>query len=201
MKDRPLLHFENGVMTCTSCLEFFKDKTGAGKNTFITGSSNFKVSSVCDHESSKSHAKAVEAKLAKQKGQAMQSSDAGKALLSLKTAERYVLASLFRNAHAVAKRGRPLTDNVWICEAIAAQGVDVGSTYLNEKACAKFLTFIADAETDMTRRQVEATPFFSIMMDGSQYRSKLEQESINMYIRTAVEGFVTEIFNDKAIAF
>ena len=38
----------------------------------------------CDHESRKSHAKAVEAKLAKQKGQAMKSSEAGKALLSLK---------------------------------------------------------------------------------------------------------------------
>jgi len=72
---------------------------------------------------------------------------AGKALLSLKTAERHVLASRFRNAHAVAKRGR-LTDSVWLCEAMAAQGVDVGSTYLNEKACAKLLTFIADAETD-----------------------------------------------------
>ena len=103
-----------------------------------------------------------------------------------------MLASRFRNAHAVAKRGRPLTDSVWICEAMAAQGVDVGSTYLNEKACAKLLTFIADAETDKRIWQVEASPYFSIMMDGSQDRSGLEQESI--YIRTAVEGNVTERF-------
>ncbi|XP_052243150.1 zinc finger protein 862-like [Dreissena polymorpha] len=191
-KDRPWLQFNDGVMTCSLCQVFFKNNTCVGKNTFITGSTNFKVSTVSDHESSKCHQKAAEAELAKQSKHDMQKSEAGKALLSLKSAERHVIASLFRNAHAVAKKGRPLSDYVWLCEAMAAQGVEIGSTYLNEKACSDFVSFISDVETDKTIKMLNDAPFFCFMMDGSQDRSGLEQESL--YVRTSLQGNVSERF-------
>lgn len=75
----------------------------------------------------------------------MQSS-AGKALRQLKAAERHRLAFLFRNVHAVAKNNRPLSDYTWLCHIDQAKGLDIGQSYLNQKAALVFLSSIADAE-------------------------------------------------------
>lgn len=89
-------------------------------------------------------------------------SDAGKALLSLKAAERHKLAYLFRNAHAVAKKNRPLSDYTWLCTIDKAKDLDIGETYINEKAALVFVSSIAGTERDKTVNMLGKSPFFFI---------------------------------------
>ena len=45
-----------GIMTCSVCISFPHSKSNLkNKNLFITGCSNFRVSSVVDHENSRGH--------------------------------------------------------------------------------------------------------------------------------------------------
>ena len=56
-------------------------------------------------------------------------SEAGKTLNLLKSSEVHRLAYLFRNAHAIAKQNRPLTDYKWLCHIDKSKGLDIGNTY------------------------------------------------------------------------
>lgn len=151
--NRPWLSYENGVMTCSICKSYYQSVSSSsnlkGKNAFIEGSKNLKLSTIQDHEACKGHLSAVQNTKAKA-STAIETlkSDSGKALMMMKSAERHRLVHLFRNAHAVGKNGRPLRDYTWLCQCTAANGVDIGKTYLNEKSALVFLSYISDAERD-----------------------------------------------------
>ena len=108
-------------MTCTTCIEFFQsDKIS---NPFISGSSNLRASAVTNHEQSKTHMKAIVALSAKGKLTTEKMvSEAGKTLKLLKSSEVHRLAYLLKNAHAIAKQNRPLTDYKWLCQVDKSKG-------------------------------------------------------------------------------
>jgi len=84
----------------------------------LEGCCNFKLSTIVDHETSAVHQYAVSAVTAKNavaKSGNLRATEAGKAYLALKEAERTRLSYLFRNAHATMKNNRPLTDFTWLC--------------------------------------------------------------------------------------
>ena len=122
----------------------------------------------------------------------MNKSTAGKTFNMLHVANRHRIAVLFRNAHAVIKQNKALTDYKWLCELDRAKGIDVGKTYLNEKAALNFVKIIAGAEKEKTTKLVNDAKFFSFLMDGSTDISGDEQEVI--YIRVVDKGKVTERF-------
>lgn len=200
-KGRPWLIYnvENKQMTCDICVKFYGSTSNTnqnlrGQNKFITGCSNLKISTIVDHETSKGHVIAVE-KTEVQKNKnadVVMQSNAGQALKQLKSAERHKLAFLFRNAHAIAKNNRPLSDYTWLCEIDKAKGIEIGQTYLNSKAALDFLSSIAGAEHEETRKIMCDTKFFSFMMDGSTDISGDEQEVL--YLRTSFKGQINERF-------
>ena len=61
----------------------------------------------------------------------------------VKEKDKSRMSILFRNAHAVAKQNRPYMDYVWVCRLDRAKGLDIGDTYLNDKACAAFVDNIS----------------------------------------------------------
>jgi hypothetical protein len=63
-------------------------------------------------------------------------SEAGKTLNLLKSSEVHRLAYLFRNAHAIAKQNRPLTDYKWLCHIDKSKGLDIGNTCVVQLTCA-----------------------------------------------------------------
>ncbi|XP_052787904.1 zinc finger protein 862-like [Mya arenaria] len=181
-------------MTCKVCQEYMtitQLQVKVGKK-FLTGCSNLKISAINDHEMSDMHKKAVESEKNTSTVDVLTSSSSGKALLSLKQAERNKLQHLFRNAHAVAKRGRPLRDYKWLCECTEAHGVKLGDTYKNSQAALAFLTYIGTVEVQQTIATVRMSKSFSILLDGSTDLSGDEQESI--YIRCSTNGKITERF-------
>ena len=101
---------ESQMMYCSVCRKHASDTQKS--NSFIAGTKNLKLEAVKDHELSKCHIHVL--KIAKGKS-APEDSPAMKTLNSLKTAQLERLALLFRNAHAIAKKGRPFNDFEWQC--------------------------------------------------------------------------------------
>ena len=95
MYDAEKLH-----MRCTDCVSFYgekilkidTDKNLRNLNTFILGSVNFRASTVNDHEKSRLHQKAHDHIISKEKSATEKAqSEAGRALLKLKSAEKMFL--------------------------------------------------------------------------------------------------------------
>lgn len=190
---------EKGVMTCSVCIQngnIQRTSNLKGQNKFLEGCSNFRISTILDHETSTSHKAAVSAISAKvaaaKSGGNLRSTEAGKAYLALKQAERTRLLYLFRNIHAVMKNNRPITDYKWLCQLDLAKGLDIGHTYFNNKAALQFVKAIAAVEIDKTVEMINAAPFFSVMMDGSTDITGDEQEAV--YVRMSYKGKPIERF-------
>lgn len=101
---------ESNVMFCQDCRMYVKEKKK--KNNFVVGTNNFKVEAVKDHESAQSHQESQRIKTAKT-GR-IKESLAGRSLALLKKSDLEKMQLLFRNAHAIGKKGRPFTDFAWM---------------------------------------------------------------------------------------
>jgi hypothetical protein len=179
---------DKNVMKCMLCIgqygETPQQSNLQGQNKFLTGCSNFRVSAITDHEKSNGHIRATEIKSAKSSNVA--SSAAGKALLQMREADRQRLSILFRNAHAIMKNNRPLSDYDWLCTLDKAKHQEIGSTYLNSKAALKFIEAMSLVESEKTADLVANANFFCVMMDGSTDISGDEQEAV--YVRVCLKG-------------
>eukprot|EP00731_Ephydatia_muelleri_P022417 Em0014g1008a len=102
------------------------------------------------------------------------------------------LALLFRNAHAIAKAGRPFSDMEWMCALDEKKGLDVGASYRTDKKCCEFIHCIAEEQRLGLQAQIQSNNFFSVMMDGTTDSSVSDAEII--YIRQGVKGVVAVNF-------
>jgi hypothetical protein len=82
-------------MSCSICVHRYGSSANGtsnlkGQNSFLLGSSNFRITAVTDHESSVAHKKAAELDNASARSESdiLLYTSAGKALQSLKQAER-----------------------------------------------------------------------------------------------------------------
>ena len=93
------------------------------------------------------------------------------------------LALLFRNAHAIAKAGRPFSYMEWMCELDEKKGLDVGASYRTDKKCCEFIHFIAEEQRLGLQAQLQSNNFnfFSVMVEGTTDLSVSDAEII--YIR------------------
>ncbi|KAI8493938.1 hypothetical protein Bbelb_282850 [Branchiostoma belcheri] len=122
--DRPWLrHVTEGdveTMVCDWCKEF--DKSG-GRNSFVTGCTTMKISSVTAHENSATH-KAVQEKrrlslIPRQERPLPQ------AVRRMEKQDMSQLQTLFRTAFYLAKNGRPFTDFKGLMELQKCNGIHI----------------------------------------------------------------------------
>ena len=116
-----------------------------------------KVESVKKHEASLAH---KSAQLKQNTADRPTETPAAKSLVSLNKIVVNRLKHLFRNAHALAKKGRPYADYEWMCNLDEAKGVDIGKTYRNRKVAAVFVECIAEVERHNLREKVLKSSFF-----------------------------------------
>ena len=95
---------------------------------------------------------------------------------------------LFRTAHAIAKKGRPFTDYVWMCDLDEMKGIDIGKTYRNHTQVRCFVAHIAAVERSHIHNQFADARFFSLLSDGSTDSAVIEEEIV--YAKYAKEGVV-----------
>ena len=194
---RPWLLYDDNenVMKCSICTTQYGEGSQSdqsnlkGQNSFLKGCSNFRLTTISDHEKTRSHTNADRIDKAKSKDN-VSSSVAYKALRTLQDADRLRMSYLFRNTHAVLKHSRPFRDYVWLCKLDKSKSIEVGDTYINEKAAFTFSKYIASAETKKVVELLNSCNFFSFMMDGSTDISGDEQEAI--YIRCSKDGRIEE---------
>ncbi|XP_062583464.1 zinc finger protein 862-like [Saccostrea cucullata] len=73
-----------------------------------------------------------------------------------------------------------------------AKGLQIGNTYLTDKYCQQFVSYIADVHRDLQKEKVEHASFLSIISDGSTDTSSKETEIV--YIKASVNCEVFTYF-------
>ncbi len=77
-----------------------------------------------------------------------------------------------------------------ICQLDQAKGLDIGTSYLNDKAASAFVQAIADVVRDDVTSKVKDTRYCSFTIDGSTDFTGDDME--NIYIRTCSKGKVED---------
>ena len=100
------------------------------------------------------------------------------------------LRTKFNTAYYLAKRERPFSDYPSLLELQTKNHVpDFGSSYLNDRAAAKFTKVIASVEKDKLAESISKARYYSILNDGSTDSSVNEKELV--YILFLDEGTLT----------
>ncbi|KAK3088160.1 hypothetical protein FSP39_015511 [Pinctada imbricata] len=170
-------------MFCT-CLTWCRDNKV--DSNFVTGTGNFKLETVKQHEATKWHMYYA-AKYAKAEGEA----PAVKCLKQLLQQDAEKLQHKFRTAHVLAKHGKSFLDFNFICSLDKVKGLDVGSTYCNDKAARCFVASIAYTERMKIIDKIRDAKFFSFSCDGTTDFTGEDLECF--YIRICSKGTINVI--------
>ena len=82
----------------------------------------------------------------------------------------------FDIAYMIAKENIAFSKMAALCELQERHGVDLGSGYKNEKACATFVDYISLEQRRMLVNSLDRARFFSLQMDGSADSGNIEDE-------------------------
>ena len=113
-EDRSWLIFDKevGLMHCTHCRKYATGDKNR-QSGFVKGTDNFKYESIKLHEDSQLHTDSCKKVKAAEKPR---ETEGALLLRQLNKQQIEKMTVLFRNAHALAKRGKPFSDFEWICE-------------------------------------------------------------------------------------
>ena len=104
-KNRDWLVYDSSTntMKCTACCDAGPGRSSTNlknSNKFVTGSSNFKLSTVTDHETGEMHIQAMAVwEASKRSSDQLHETQAGKAMQQLSAAQHHKLVYLFRYLH------------------------------------------------------------------------------------------------------
>lgn len=126
-------------MTFSICIYFYgktpvSNSNLKNQNAFTKGSTNLRVPTVTNHELSTFNTNGQ--KSVKQ-GHPKSQKEVG-------------LETSYEMRIQYKKQERPLSDYKWLCLIDSSKGVEIGSTYTNEKAALAFVHSIAGAERSKT---------------------------------------------------
>ncbi|XP_069102088.1 uncharacterized protein [Argopecten irradians] len=79
-----------------------------------------------------------------------------------------------------------------MCRLDKAKGIDIGTSYLNDKSASTFVQTIADVTQDSVREKVLKSKYVSFTCDGSTDSTGDDME--NVYVRVVVDGIVEDLF-------
>ena len=107
-----------------------------------------------------------------------------KALVKLSDKEKNKMRYLFNTAYAVAKKGKPFSDFIFMMEVQKMNGFIDFENYQNIASCTMFIESIAQVLRIGIKADMKKVNFISVMADGSTDSAVIEQEII--YIRYAM---------------
>jgi len=156
---------------------------------FVTGSTNFKIESIRSHEKSNGHNRAVAAiKVAENPRLA----PLPRVLLTMSQDIARKVERLFDIAYFVAKGEMAFTSFPHLCHLEMKHRVDLGSTYINDKACKNFVLSIATQLKTELSCKLQKCRFLSVMADSATDVGVCEVEDV--YVCHLVEGETVNTF-------
>ena len=157
----------------------FNDKVRSARNynpAFIVGSTNLRASAFREHTASDMHQRAMTL-LKKSRGSAVvEYAPIAKMLSTLDNDTECKLKWKFEIAYFLCKQNLPFTKMAPLYALEEKHGVDLGSDYKNDKACATFVEYIAKQQRELLSSTLAKAKFFSIQADGSTDVGNVENE-------------------------
>lgn len=129
----------------------------------MSGSQNFKIESVRSHQSSTGHTHVAAAKVAENP----QLVPLPRTLLSMSEEVSQKMERLFDIAYFVAQTEMPFTSFPHLCKLEMKHGVELGNTYINDKAYKTFVTSIAGQLKHELSSNLQSSKFISVMADSA----------------------------------
>ena len=145
VEEYPWLYMnEGGKMFCRICVQSNLNS----KSSFVQGSESYRHDSIRKHAETELHIKLERAK--KSHKQPVQETDSGRMLSEMRVADTDRMSKLFRISHALALKGRPFLDYVWMGKLAKKLGTLNANEYINDKQAKTYTHYIAEVE----RKQV-----------------------------------------------
>lgn len=172
------------TLWCVVCRKYESQLTGH-KNfsrAWIDGSSNHKTSNITDHANSEQHKSAMmflRRDQARSRNESVTTySPIARGLLSaaMNPAVREQVKKKFEISFVFAKEHIPFTKYPVIRELEEKHGVNLGTTYTNRDAPRNFIRYIAEAQRQEFHLSLSSQHFYSILMDGSTDKGRVENE-------------------------
>ncbi|KAG1653415.1 Gamma-glutamyl hydrolase [Nymphon striatum] len=168
-----------------------KDKYDKYANgPFVVGCSNLRHGALVCHQNSEGHRHAIMIQTAKASKPGDMPADRALAKLNDKNFER--LGKLFRNAHAIVKNCRPMTDFTWMAKLDKAKDVDIGDTYLNDKSCKEIIVAIAESTRHPIEQLLESAKFLRLGIDHHHHGVEWSGVEPEVRLRVALGVLVQE---------
>ena len=147
------------------------------------GMRNFSNSeSLKKHDVSEKHQLAVEAE---QASKDPEKAPLNRSISRLTREQNEMMLMLFRTAYCVAKHNFSLSSFPVLISLQESNGLRIWHAYKNNKAAISFIASIATVEQESLLEKLNATDFFSLLLDGSTDVSTSEQQ---IYTRLLVEN-------------
>lgn len=165
-------------LKCKVCKQF-TDKIQSARNfnpAFINGSKNLRASAMKDHGKTDMHQMAMRLYNKYRAEDVTDYAPIAKALCTLDKKSKQTLQRKFEVAYFICKENLAFTKMAPLCELQAKHGVELGTGYKNNQACAVFIEYIAEKQRILLNEKLKKAKYFSIQADGSTDCANKEEE-------------------------
>ena len=166
------------LLKCTVCGRF-EEKLRGCRNynpAFVVGTTNLRVSAVKDHADTDMHKRSMLLLSKSRSKNAVEYAPIAKALSTLDPDTASKLKRKFEIAYMLCKEGLAFTKMEAVCELEEKHGVNLGTGYKNNQACATFVEYTAQSQREGLAAVLAKAKFLSIQADGSTDSANIEDE-------------------------
>ena len=166
------------TLKCSVCFRF-NDRLCGARNysqAYIVGSTNLCTSAFKEHAASDMHKRAMVLLKKSQGADVVEYAPIARMLTTLDAEAEMKLKRKFEIAYFLCKENLAFAKMSPLCALEEKHGVDLGSGYKNDKACATFVEYIAQEQRELLTSTLARAKFFSIQSDGSTDAGNAENE-------------------------
>ena len=166
---------EDQALLCSLCCN---TPEVAGKSQFLTGCASPKKETMQKHAASNGHIRAQAAVLAKQKPIRAIAQSLAKGRKDQEEKDRRDVAVKMTTAFYLAKEELPFSKFQGLIELQKKNGLEVTSTYANNKTCGEMVSVLGKLFKEETVREINQNHYISVMADGATDAGGLENETV-----------------------
>ena len=188
---------EDQAVLCSVCCD---TPHVAGKTQFLTGCTSTKKETMQKHAASNGHLRAQTAVLAKQKPvrETAIAQSLAKGKKEQEERDQREVAVKITTAYFLAKEEIPFSKFQGLIDLQKKNGLDLTSTYANNKTCVEMVFILGKMFKERTAREINKSNYISVMADGATDAGGLENETV--FCRYVLDGCpVNRLIGHKAV--